>query len=157
MQTFTVDIKGLAEIERRLRELPEKVRRKHVRKSLKDATEIVRSDAQRRAPREDMTMDMWDYIYGVDTGPHLKDNITSKVTVGANGASGKVGIDYKKVHHGHLVEFGTKPHRIGKFSHPGAKKHPFMRPAFDARGDEAVEVITTQLRDAVEKEAQYGR
>jgi HK97 gp10 family phage protein len=36
---------------------------------------------------------------------------------------------------GHLVEFGTAPHyqpnRNGGTMHPGARPHPFMRPAFE--------------------------
>jgi HK97 gp10 family phage protein len=58
----------------------------------------------------------------------------------------------------HLVEYGTRPHRIGKGAraaresrkqaavekgglHPGTKAQPFMRPALDTKGDEARSVI----------------
>ena len=73
--------------------------------------------------------------------------------VGAGKSSGRVGVDHKKVKHGHMVEFGTRPHRVGKFHHPGARKQPFMRPAFDYKGDKALDIMITQLAEAVEKEA----
>jgi HK97 gp10 family phage protein len=148
----TIQIRGLDEIEKRLQALPEKLRRKSIRKALKDGTEIVRAEAALRAPRRRPGIGWMGFVER-DDEPHLKDNITSKVSVTAKGASGRVGIDYKKVRHGHLVEFGTKPHMIGKLHHPGARKQPFMRPAFDYKGDESVDVMTTQLAKAVEEEA----
>jgi HK97 gp10 family phage protein len=155
-----VEVKGLDEIEKRLQALPEKLRRKAIRQALTDGANIIVEQAKaicHKAPEP--------------THPnagHLADAINSRITVGERGASARVGIDYKKVKHGHLVEFGTKAHGTGKprivyipgtgfrrvsGKHPGSTKHPFMRPAFDTKGDEAVNRITTDLAKAVEKEA----
>lgn len=46
----------------------------------------------------------------------------------------------------HLLEFGTAPHfqpnfKKGGFQHPGAKAHPFFRPAFEAKKGEVVETL----------------
>lgn len=147
----SVKISGLDQIQKRLQELPEKIRKKHIRKALKDGSELVRAEAAMRAPRRKPGRGWMGFVER-DDGPHLRDNITSRVTVGQKDASARVGIDYKKVHHGHLVEFGTKPHRIGKLHHPGSRKQPFMRPAWDAKGDESVDTIITQLAQAIEKE-----
>jgi HK97 gp10 family phage protein len=152
MAEMEIKITGLDEIEKRLQQLPEKLRRKAIRQALKDGTEIVRAEAAMKAPRRRPGRGWMGFVER-DDGPHLRDNITSKVSVTNKGATGRVGVDYKKVKHGHLVEFGTKPHRIGKLHHPGARKQPFMRPAFDGKGDEAVNTIITQLAQAVEREA----
>lgn len=161
-EIFTVKIEGLAEIEKRLQALPENVRKKHVRKALQDGSELVRVDVQRRVAAISARRIKDDFLFFLRAPDmkHLKDYVVSKVKVGVRGAYAIVGLNYKEVRHGHLVEFGTKPHKIkiGKITinHPGAKKQPFMRPAFDAQGDKSVDVITTQLRDAVEKEAEHG-
>lgn len=46
----------------------------------------------------------------------------------------------------HLVEFGTAPHfqpRFKKgFHHPGARPHPFFRPAFDAQKDNVIATLS---------------
>lgn len=136
-----VTIKGLKEIEQRLQKLPEKVRRKHLRGALKDGSDIVREDAEQRA-RKRMGK----------RPPHLADHVVNKVTVGANFATALVGINYKVVKHGHLVEFGTKAHRIGKRKHKGTDPHPFMRPAYDAKAENATDHIIDKLAKAIEKE-----
>lgn len=147
----TVNIKGLAEIERRLKALPEKLRRRAIRKALKDGSELIREDAERRAPRR-MLQHGWEAFVGDDDTESLKNNITSRVSVTQKRASARVGIDYSKIRYGHLVEFG---HRIvinGKDTGRMSKKRPFMRPAYDSQGDNAVNVIVEQLAKAVEDE-----
>lgn len=64
---------------------------------------------------------------------------------------------------GHLVEYGTAPHLIkakaaggllrlhgGVFAeevqHPGAVAKPFMRPAFDSKKDEAIDIIKGECK-----------
>jgi HK97 gp10 family phage protein len=45
------------------------------------------------------------------------------------------------IHHGHLQEFGTDHHG----------PHPFLRPAFDEKGPEALEIIKTDLGSEIGK------
>lgn len=40
--------------------------------------------------------------------------------------------------------------RIGAVQHPGQAAQPFLRPAFDAQGDNAVDIIANRLRSAIE-------
>ena len=64
---------------------------------------------------------------------------------------------------GHLVEYGTAPHIIRakaaggqlhlrgnvfveEVHHPGAAAHPFMRPAFDSKKDEAIGIIKDECK-----------
>jgi len=165
--SFEIGIRGLDEIERRLKLLPEKLRRKSIRKALKDGSEIVRAEAERSVSKivrkRPIKDDFLLFLRGPDIrGKHgrLRDNVVSTVKVGAGDASARVGLDYKKVHHGHLVEFGTKPHwikiklrgRTIRLHHPGSAAQPFMRPAFDNKGNESVDTMITQLAQAVEKE-----
>lgn len=176
MAETTVQIRGLDEIARRISELPEKLRRKHYRKALKDGSEIVRSEAERSVSRivrkRPIKDDFLLFLRGPDIrgkGGRLRDNVITKVSVGNKedragmkdiDAYARVGLNYKKVHHGHLVEFGTKPHwikiklrgRTIRLHHPGSAAQPFMRPAFDNKGNEAVDTMITQLAEAVEKE-----
>lgn len=134
-----VSIQGLDKIELRLQALPEKLRRTRIRQAMNDGMEIVRAEAEHNARRSRSPY-----------APHLSDNIVKKVTIGAQKATGRIGAT--NVHHGHLVEFGVRPHMIGKRYHPGAKKQPWMRPAFDGKSDESVEVMITQLAKSVEEE-----
>lgn len=52
----------------------------------------------------------------------------------------------------HLVEFGTKPHVVGKtrdgapIYHPGSKAQPFLRPAREQNKRRVVEAIRSSLR-----------
>lgn len=62
----------------------------------------------------------------------------------------------------HLVEYGTKPHSVGKGSkvkggkqkgtkHPGARPKPFFRPALDTKSHEAMQTFEAYVRADVEK------
>ena len=61
----------------------------------------------------------------------------------------------------HLVEYGTKPHRIvrkngkGKqtLKHPGARANPFARTAWSANTPLAKQVVVSKLTSFMEKEA----
>lgn len=135
-----IEIKGLDEIERRLQALPEKIRRKHIRRVLTDSATIVRDEAKLRARRAP-----------IPTRPelgHLADHIELKVWVTLYRANATVGVDWQTHSYGHLIEFGhkVKGQRM-------SKKYPFMRPAFDSKSDEALDKMITDFRDAVEKEA----
>jgi HK97 gp10 family phage protein len=163
-----VEIKftGLQQLEMRLRNLPEKVAKKHLRKAMADGAEVVRLEAVvhaskiiRKRPIKD---DFMLFMRGPDLPRHLKDHIVKLVSIRKAGAFARIGLDYSKVHHGHLIEFGTKPHwitfksRWGKkirLHHPGSGPQPFMSKAFINKGDEAVELVITRLMAAVELEA----
>lgn len=54
----------------------------------------------------------------------------------------------------HLVEFGTRPHKIGSGKHPGAAAKPFLGPAFEEHKGEAVGIIESEIRQQIEKAAQ---
>lgn len=66
----------------------------------------------------------------------------------------------------HLFEFGTQRHSLRKGAsvrrriflgappmHPGDPPRPFMRPAFEARKDEAAKIIQTDLVTQIQRQA----
>lgn len=61
----------------------------------------------------------------------------------------------ERAFHAHLVEFGTAPHAAGGMfagaAHPGTAPQPFARPAWDAKKDEALEIVATELRAQIDK------
>lgn len=92
--------------------------------------------------------------------------VSTRSQRGRVSASLKIG--GKRAPHAHLVEFGTKPHVIepkkktgallihGAFArlvhHPGAKPHPFARPAFDTKGRDAITAVASKVRERLTKE-----
>jgi HK97 gp10 family phage protein len=96
--------------------------------------------------------------------------IGPRVEYKASGKGGKMFAVKGKVipaNYAHLVEYGTRPHAIGKGSqlerttastkgrqtglmHPGAKAQPFLRPAFDSNKQNAERIIQDELTKAVE-------
>jgi HK97 gp10 family phage protein len=62
--------------------------------------------------------------------------------------------DYRLLH---LLEFGTEPHEnAGQFPgthHPGTAAQPFLTPAFQEHGAEAIKRFGERLGPAVEKQA----
>ncbi|ETD84046.1 HK97 gp10 family phage protein [Rhodobacter capsulatus] len=77
---------------------------------------------------------------------------------GANQALVTVGNPEQR--HGHLVEFGTKPHvNAGQFAgtqHPGTAAQPFLLPAARLTEDRARRRIARAIGQAVRKSAQGG-
>jgi HK97 gp10 family phage protein len=53
----------------------------------------------------------------------------------------------------HLLEFGVDPHMIGGIAHPGHDPQPFLTPAFEAHGQEAIKRFGQKLGPALEKQA----
>lgn len=58
--------------------------------------------------------------------------------------------DYRLLH---LLEFGTAPHMIKGWMHPGSRKQPFLRPAFEATKDQVIEVLGKEIGPELEKQA----
>lgn len=132
-------ITGLKELEDALNGLTVDLERNVVRGALRAGMLVFRDEARARVP--------------VVSGA-LRDSIrvSVKVIKGVPTATLKAG--GKKAGHAGWVEFGTHPHPIaskhgkdlklksGKVikavMHPGAKKHPFMRPALDAGTERAM-------------------
>lgn len=91
--------------------------------------------------------------HGVETG-RLKKILTIKPDP-KNKAAMHVGPNASDPHYrvAHLVEFGTAPHDVDGAMHPGADPHPFLEPAFEAKGDEALKIFGQEIGPAIENAA----
>lgn len=136
-------VKGLADLDRFLQELAPKIERNVLRGGVRAAARLVQARARANI--------------------HLVSGATAKsVVVGARARGGEVvGYVAVKSHKARWLEYGTRPHKIrpkngkalrigGSFveevDHPGAKPHPFLRPALDANVQSAVVAMAEYMK-----------
>ncbi len=158
--TVKLDMKGMAELDAMLQELPKAVANKLGDAALRAGGRVVAAEARLKAPKR----------------------LKKKITVGGTGepppnsTTRVVGVGLRKSEHSrlaHLVEFGTAAHRItpkrqGKLlvfevggrtvftthvDHPGASARPFLRPAGDVKAQEAIDKVGENLGQGIEREA----
>jgi phage protein, HK97 gp10 family len=125
-----VKIEGALELEKALKELGPIPARKLGGKALKAGGEIIADLARVLVP--------------VRTGA-LEDSITVVMVRATKDSERKAAIGFRPPasRYAHLVEFGT--------SHSAAQ--PFIRPAIDAKGEDAIAVIGEQLWAGIAAEA----
>lgn len=145
-----VTIKGLPELMRALEQLPGKLARNVLRGAFRAGAKVVADEASNAAPvRSGLLRD------SIRVTTRVKaQRISGTVRAGGKGKKGA-----KMARHAHLVEFGTAAHVIyakpgsllaigvSKVNHPGAKKHPFMRPALDSKASQAVAAVGEYARN----------
>lgn len=150
-----VEIQGLDQLYRLLQELPVRIEKNVLRGGLRAGAVVLREEAKRGVP--------------VKSGA-LRDSIrvstrSRRGIVSARISAGtRAGVARDRdAYYAHMVEFGTKPHiirsRIAKalllqkgryiegINHPGARRKPFMRPAFDHAWRKAVDRTAEYIRD----------
>lgn len=150
-----VEIKGLAELQAALDQLPVQIEKKLMRGALRAGQKVVLEQAR-------------GIVHSVSGDLAASMRISTGIKGSTVYASVKVG--NKKSFYARWVEFGTKAHQIkakgagsivfgGIFSksvhHPGAKAKPFMRPALDAaaqNGSAAFQAVAEYLRGRITKE-----
>lgn len=160
---MTVDVSDLL---RKLAQLGVKVKANTVRRGLYAGAAILRDEARRHVPIRTGALKK-SIIAETDRHGSTREKLVVKVKIAPNafkitpkGRLKKVSRKSQKArgknyvrgevyprNYAHLVEFGTQPHTVGRGSkveksqyglqHPGAKKHPFMRPALDIAGTDA--------------------
>lgn len=161
------EVKGLRELQAALDQLPNKLQNNVMRGALRAGAKIIVAEAKRLAPVGPPSGE-GARIYGGREGL-LRDSIRAKSPenegtkiVGGVTAGGKFAGTKKKsagdAFYAGFVEFGTAAHVIrakpgsllalgvSKVNHPGAKKHPFLRPAFDSKATAAVEAMREYIR-----------
>lgn len=151
---MNVDILGGKALAKALSELPTKIEKNIMRAALRAGAAVIAAEARNNVP--------------VDSA-ELKSTIrtSSNAKRGMVEANAVVGTR-KKGWYATFVEFGTAPHiikagknkpvlsfrdrngvwrRATQVNHTGATAKPFMRPAFDTRGDEAVKAVAEKIRE----------
>jgi len=131
--TVTIKISGALELEKKLKDLGPVPARKLGGKALKAGGEIIADMARVLAP--------------VRTGA-LESSITVVTSPAKSDREVGAAIGFRRPvsSRAHFTEFGT--------SHSAAE--PFMRPAFDVKGEDAVAVIGHQLWAGIAAEAEKG-
>jgi HK97 gp10 family phage protein len=132
-----VKLEGMADLNRRLAQLPATVNRRVQIDALKAGAEVIRREAATLAPRDERAKP-----------PHLADSIVIAVATGQDEVGEKqtaveVGPSRKPSDHfyGFFQEFGTVRHRA----------QPFMRPAFDTQSGRALNIVLSTLWNAIKK------
>jgi len=133
MPQQVLKIEGLDKLDRRLKELPDKLRRRVMRSALTKAGEPIREAMSRKARRAPTPTHP-------ETG-HLADNIiVGKPKLTQDGGSVNIGPS-KDAFWGLFLEFGTD-------KMPAV---PFARPAFDLEARNALDIIVDELKDGIER------
>lgn len=149
--TEPIKVKGLADLQKMLNTLPAKMGKNILRGAMRAGAKPVLAAAKQEA--------------AVVSG-ELRDSL--KITGGAKkGNRGQVHAAVKTdKFYAKFVEFGTDPHEIhpknrealavdGKavelINHPGAKPHPFMRPALDTQAGAAVTAAGEYIKKRLTK------
>lgn len=145
-----VTIKGLAELQKMLDQLPANLEQNVLRSALRAGANVIKAEAQQQLA-----------AHG-----NVKTGVLSKgLKVGTRAKGGKVTATVTaKGKHGyiaHWIEFGTAAHEIrpkgakslflaGAFKtivhHPGIRPQPFMRPALDSRSAAAVIAVGEAIK-----------
>jgi HK97 gp10 family phage protein len=153
----TINVKGLADLQKFLDQLPAKIEGNVIRGALRAGARPILDAAKFAAPAGEPS-EKGKKLYKLYIGA-LRDSIrisgridkrNGKITarVIAGRKNKKTGAD---VFYAHFIEYGTKPHALrkgarrqsGKYQddkllHPGIAPRPFMRPALDGQSSAAV-------------------
>lgn len=143
-----VHVKGLAELTKRLAEFPNKLK-PVLRSGLRQGAKVIQARAKQNIRSRS----------GV---------LAKSLTVGTRSRGTKVTASVKtKVFYARFVEYGTAAHVIsgrnggwlsfgGVFArsvdHPGARPHPFMRPALDSQAAAALLAVAEGVKARMTKE-----
>jgi len=150
---FDVNITGEEELIAALKNLPQKVSREAAFESVVIACQPVIDAAKAYAPVETGSLQR---SIGSVVRRYRRGALT-KAIVGARRGFGTA--DNEPANYAHLVEYGHATHRGTRdqraFIGPvGVPPHPFMRPAWDATSEQALEILKTEFAARIEQAAE---
>lgn len=141
-----LNISGGRELDEALRTLAVKVERNILRSALRQGANAYKDEVKQNIP--------------VDSGDLRRSvRVSTRSKGGTVYASVKIG--NKKAWYAHLVEFGTRAHKIKpknaqalafggaivrEVDHPGSRAKPFARPAFYSKSAAAIAAVAAQIR-----------
>nr|WP_086491266.1 HK97-gp10 family putative phage morphogenesis protein [Novosphingobium panipatense] len=165
-------VKGLSDLDAFLSALPKRMQKQGIRQGLTAAAAPIRDEARARAPKKSGKM-----AKAIKTGsPRQNHDGTFSVSIRLVGEHAFLGSFFEWGVQAHLIartgagegrvavrkaaegkgKISTKPIKIGDrfisgiINHPGFAAHPFMRPALDAKADEAIQAFATKVRSFIE-------
>ncbi len=169
---FHVRITGTKSLRRVFKQLRRSAQIRAARDAVKAGLSPVNKAAKQNAKKVQDTGLLWKSI-GARVLPRKKTTNKNLVVGFVGPRPGKEGmVNGKKrnpVRYAHLVEFGTKPHKIkpqsgrtlrlgrnlfvrGSVNHPGVTAQPFLRPAFDGRVGAAKLAMAKAFRKSIARE-----
>jgi HK97 gp10 family phage protein len=165
-------VKGLAQLDAFLSAFPQRMQKQAIRQALTAAAAPVRDEARVRAPRKSGKM-----AKAIKTGsPRQNQDGTFSVSIRLVGDHAYLGAFFEFGVSAHLIartgagqgkvairnaaegkgKVSARPMKIGDryvsgiIQHPGFAAHPFMRPALDAKADEAIQAFANKIRAYLE-------
>ena len=140
-----VHVKGGAELNKFLQQLPVKIEQSVLRGALRAGANVVMAEAKANVP--------------VESG-QLRDGLKVSTSSRRGRVTAKVKATGKHAHIAPWLEYGTAAHKItakgkGMFfgglfvkgvQHPGSRPKPFMRPALDGRAQDAVSAAARYMK-----------
>ncbi|QXE85968.1 HK97 gp10 family phage protein [Geomonas nitrogeniifigens] len=141
IKTGTIEIKGLAELEKRLQALPDKLAKNVLTRALRAGAAVFRDEAKRIAPKDTGEMARDIMLKKPRKGNGLEYQVYVRSGKKSRMAGKKRNVD-RDSFYWRFVEFGT--------AKMAAK--PFMRPAFEAKRQEAIEKVRESLAANIDKE-----
>ncbi len=156
---MSVTITGVDDLMKTLRKALQKHSVNEVRQALKRGAMVIVNEAKAKVRVNDggklqesiKIMPKWSGAPSVlFVGPRVRQRFTKRTSQKIKDAN---------PFYAHFVEYGTDPHNLGykgKFTsgkgsdHPGAKKMPYMRPAYDMKAQEALNVAMEDLTKMIE-------
>lgn len=147
-----VSIKGFENLAQVLKSFPQTVARRILSRSVYAGATVVRDDARARAAKIKKT-------------GKLQKSIKIKSARSRRGTIEKVFRVYAAAYYAHMVERGTKAHRITRVNakalkigrnymvevdHPGFSGKPFLRPALDENTRAIVDAMRDKLKAGIE-------
>ena len=123
-------VEGGDKIARKLQMMAEEVARTHMRECALAGAEVIRAEIETTAPHKTGTL-------AGDIQKEVKKQTKSRVDVHIG--PGKEGWYGRLVEDGHAIVVAGK--KVGD-----VPPHPFMRPAFDAKTDEAYDAFAAELK-----------
>lgn len=147
---FTVKIEGLAEIKRKLDQLPERIGKNAMRRALRKGANVIKEAARNNAKRIDDPQtreQIWKNIT-VQSGGSKRERKVGGVMMrvgvmgGARPTSGDNGTPGGNTTHWRFIELGTSQ----------VAAQPFLTPAGSEKAGQALEAIVQDMTTQVDKE-----
>lgn len=150
-------IKGFAELQKYLDQLPVKIEANILRGALRAGAKVISDAAKQNAPTGEPSARgkkryklyngaLRDSIRVSGRIDRLQSNVKARIIAG--GKSRETGAN---VFYAHMIEYGTRRHSTkkrgrGDQNHPGTIARPFLRPALDSAANEAIKTAGEYIK-----------
>jgi HK97 gp10 family phage protein len=143
-------MEGIEALTKALEALGTKVAARGPDAGVRAAGAIIIKEMRRRAPKDTGVLKK---SIGQKVKKYRRNQTVTSIIGGRSKAYETAEGKRNPAFYAHLVELGTKPHRVGDGVHPGSPAQPFMRPAWDASAPAARQAVVTKMTEVFEKAA----